>query len=535
MLPREPGSDRIAARRASPARIVISYRRDDAAALVYRIAERLKDRFGPSSIFIDVHSIRAGDDWDETLRASIAGSDVLLVMIGHSWSSEEDVEQGRGLADDEDVVRREIQTALDEKIVIVPVLLDGAPFPRAGALPMPIRRLASFHAYSLHSDRFEYETEGLADSVDAQVDLTAAWARRILAFGIDALLPASMLFGIEAPIPQKLVMTIGAYVLYHWLLVGATGGTVGKLLAGTSVVFLDSGGQRWLNAVLRPTLGYLASMNPLGFAQLMLHPKGSTLHDRLFRTRVLRASAKAGGPLRRRLDALSQAIDELEHKILGRLGRVGRWMAVAVLNYFGVGPLIDRLRGRAMSEEDADVDVDEGNATSVLAATLPAVIVGALLALLSLTTYEAIAPQSARIFDRGSTVVVVPDQPPVIGTSVLVLADNSGSMSGFISARNAMIQALREGGLAVTKVGVNTGGVDGELIQALKSNHQAGMDAVYFFSDFADDDPKLAVLRHFVLDNGLRLYAGTVQEDPGLKIRAVVDETGGAVIKQSTP
>ena len=163
---------------------------------------------------------------------------------------------------------------------------------------------------------------------------------------------------------------------------------------------------------------------------------------------------------------------------------------------------------------------------------MPGFVLATVLAALSLLTYETLAPPPIRLFDRSREVVVIPSQPTVVGTRVLVLYDVSPSMSDDVEARDGMIRALREGGLPVEGVGVNTGGVDSTLMSALTQHYAPGMDALFFFSDFRDGDPSVQELHDFVSDKGLRFYVGTVEHDPGAEILAVVGDTGGAFIDQ---
>src|SRR5690349_3056063 len=66
-------------------RIFISYRREDSAGWTGRLTDRLKERFGPESIFIDIDTIEPGADFTEALRKAVGSCDVLLAMIGPRW------------------------------------------------------------------------------------------------------------------------------------------------------------------------------------------------------------------------------------------------------------------------------------------------------------------------------------------------------------------------------------------------------------------------------------------------------------------
>jgi hypothetical protein len=93
-------------------RIFISYRRSDTEEIVGRLYERLIERVEPTSVFRDIHSIPAGEDYQQTVRVAVATSDVLLAVVGPRWLDVEDSAGGRRLDDPTDLVRLEIETAL---------------------------------------------------------------------------------------------------------------------------------------------------------------------------------------------------------------------------------------------------------------------------------------------------------------------------------------------------------------------------------------------------------------------------------------
>lgn len=53
------------------AAIFISNRREDSAEWTGRSAERLKQKFGPASIFMDIDTIQPGTDFAEALRKKV--------------------------------------------------------------------------------------------------------------------------------------------------------------------------------------------------------------------------------------------------------------------------------------------------------------------------------------------------------------------------------------------------------------------------------------------------------------------------------
>ena len=68
-----------------PARIFISYRREDTAYPAGWLFDRLADRFGGGQVFKDVDSIELGDDFVEVITRAVGSCDVLLALIGDQW------------------------------------------------------------------------------------------------------------------------------------------------------------------------------------------------------------------------------------------------------------------------------------------------------------------------------------------------------------------------------------------------------------------------------------------------------------------
>jgi hypothetical protein len=77
----------------------------------------------------------------------LKSSQVLLVIIGRDWE--------RRLNDSKDFVRLEIETALANNLIIVPILLDGRAMPNEEALPNSIRSILRRNAITIHPDSYE--------------------------------------------------------------------------------------------------------------------------------------------------------------------------------------------------------------------------------------------------------------------------------------------------------------------------------------------------------------------------------------------
>jgi non-specific serine/threonine protein kinase len=148
-----------------PPRILLSYRRSDSAAIVGRIYDRLTARYGPGSIFLDIDSIPYATDFREHVRATLEQSDVVLAVIGPGWRG---VGEGRSrIMDDDDPVRVEVETALQRRLRVFPILVDGAAMPGERDLPSTLTPFAYLNAASVDSGRdFHHHVDRLIASID---------------------------------------------------------------------------------------------------------------------------------------------------------------------------------------------------------------------------------------------------------------------------------------------------------------------------------------------------------------------------------
>lgn len=96
----------------------------------------------------------------------------MLVVIGRSWMA------GRGSSssrpqDGSDYVRTEVETALANQLLIIPVLVEGASMPEASAFPESIRALAFHQAQELSDAHWSYDVERLATVLERHGVATA--------------------------------------------------------------------------------------------------------------------------------------------------------------------------------------------------------------------------------------------------------------------------------------------------------------------------------------------------------------------------
>ena len=90
---------------------------------------------------MDIESIDAGTYFTEATEIAVNQSDVLLAVIGDKWLSGGAPDATNRLHDHDDYVRWELSTAVSNRNLIIPVLIDGAEMPEGKLLPDEINSL----------------------------------------------------------------------------------------------------------------------------------------------------------------------------------------------------------------------------------------------------------------------------------------------------------------------------------------------------------------------------------------------------------
>jgi len=157
------GEARPRRRAEAPAeRIFISYRRADSGGWARSLHDNLEERLGPGRAFRDV-TMEGGMDFHEHVESLLDRCDVLLAVIGKTWTTITDAGGRRRLDDPEDLVRREIARALQRPDVqVIPVLVDGARMPTEHELPPDLAPLARRQACELSDLRWDFDVDNLA-------------------------------------------------------------------------------------------------------------------------------------------------------------------------------------------------------------------------------------------------------------------------------------------------------------------------------------------------------------------------------------
>lgn len=127
-------------------RIFISYRRSDSADVTGRIRDRLVPHFGEGNVFLDVEDIPLGMDFAECIQNVVGECDAFLAIIGDKWINTTEQGGARRLDNPADHVRIEVESALQRKIPLIPVLVREAEMPGRDVLPESLRKLATRNA-----------------------------------------------------------------------------------------------------------------------------------------------------------------------------------------------------------------------------------------------------------------------------------------------------------------------------------------------------------------------------------------------------
>lgn len=151
--------------------IFISYREKDTAGETGRLVDMLKQYFYDDQIFMDIDKIEPGVDFTDVINNSLGSCDVMLAVIGPNWTAKNSVTGKARIQDANDWVRQEIATALQRKIRVVPVLVDGGVLPTADELPEDLHPLINRQAYEISNKRWRYDTENLVAFLEKSVGI----------------------------------------------------------------------------------------------------------------------------------------------------------------------------------------------------------------------------------------------------------------------------------------------------------------------------------------------------------------------------
>jgi pterin-4a-carbinolamine dehydratase len=138
--------------------IFINYRRLDAQADAGRLLSTLQHELGHSPPFLDTSSLAPGTEWPAEIQSALASAETVVVLIGPDWlRAGVDSFGQRPIDSPSDWVRREIETALELRKRIIPVLLRQAKMPPPEVLPASIRPITALQALEIRSAYWDHD------------------------------------------------------------------------------------------------------------------------------------------------------------------------------------------------------------------------------------------------------------------------------------------------------------------------------------------------------------------------------------------
>jgi hypothetical protein len=147
-------------------KIIVSYRRSDSQAASGRIVDRLIAHYGEHWVFMDIDNIPYGTDFRQHIGSALSQADVVLAVVGPDWLGAGADGRSR-MMDDDDPVRIEVETALREKVLVIPVLVNGAAMPKPAALPDSLKEFSFLNAATVDVGRdFHPHVDRLIQSID---------------------------------------------------------------------------------------------------------------------------------------------------------------------------------------------------------------------------------------------------------------------------------------------------------------------------------------------------------------------------------
>ncbi len=154
-------------------KIVLSYRRSDSDVITGRIRDKLASYYGEDSVFMDIDSIPLGFDYRKQIKDALLENKIFIVVIGPKWLGARD--KGARINEENDPVRIEVETALQQGLPIIPVLVSGAKMPEPTELPQSLQNLCYLNAaevdggrdFHQHMDRLILATDRILKASEA--------------------------------------------------------------------------------------------------------------------------------------------------------------------------------------------------------------------------------------------------------------------------------------------------------------------------------------------------------------------------------
>ena len=134
-----------------PCKIILSYRRSDSDVITGRIRDKLASYYGDDDVFMDIDSLSLGFDYRKQIKDALLQNKIFIAIIGPKWLGAKGTETR--INEENDPVRIEVETALQQGIPVIPVLVSGATMPNATELPSSLQNLCYLNAAEVDGGR----------------------------------------------------------------------------------------------------------------------------------------------------------------------------------------------------------------------------------------------------------------------------------------------------------------------------------------------------------------------------------------------
>ena len=146
--------------------IFISYRIADTLTQAGRLYQSLESHFGQGSTFYDKIGLEPGMKWPKELEERVRGASVVLVLIADILQWLGIIENGDRRTDNpEDPVRREVEIALDEGKLVIPIFFRKVSLPSKNALPASMHGLLECQGHELRVSHWDNDIKPLFDAI----------------------------------------------------------------------------------------------------------------------------------------------------------------------------------------------------------------------------------------------------------------------------------------------------------------------------------------------------------------------------------
>ncbi|MFF2325085.1 MULTISPECIES: toll/interleukin-1 receptor domain-containing protein [unclassified Streptomyces] len=145
--------------------VFVNYRTGDEESAATMIARELARRFGDERIFFASNSIEPGRRFPVELVRAVEECEALLAVIGPRWAEVRGADGRPALEAEQDWTRREIQTALDRGVLVIPVLVGKATRIDRSVLPDDLLELADCQYRRFDHRNAESDLTALGDTL----------------------------------------------------------------------------------------------------------------------------------------------------------------------------------------------------------------------------------------------------------------------------------------------------------------------------------------------------------------------------------